>query len=103
MVIVKDDFIRKIAYKNVLKKIDILAYRFNLALEDDADPDDTSRVLGEAEMLKQMIINTYASYLGSKNLEKIIKNINYLINEFVKAKTIKTSFNEKIDKEHKIR
>ena len=50
-----------------------------------------------------MIINTYAAYLGKQNLEKIIKNINYLINEFVKAKTIKTSFNEKIDKEHKVR
>lgn len=103
MVIVKDDFIRKIAYKNVLKKVDILTYRFNLVLEDDTDSDGTSRVLGEAEMLKQMIINTYAAYLGKQNLEKIIKNINYLINEFVKAKTIKTSFNEKIDKEHKVR
>ena len=103
LVIVKDDFIRKIAYKNVLKKVDVLAYRFNLVLEDDTDQDGTSRVLGEAEMLKQMIINTYASYIGSENLDKIIKNINYLINQFVKAKTIKTSFNEKIDKEYKVR
>ena len=74
------------ALKNVRKKIDILTYRFNLALSQD-DDDATGRVLGEAEMLKSMIISTYANYLGMENLDKIIKNINYLVSEFVKNKT----------------
>ena len=43
-------------------------------------------------MLKQMIISTYANYLGQEALDKIIKNINYLVNEFVKAKTLRNSF-----------
>ena len=76
--------------KNIMKKIDVLSYRFNIALQDD-DDDATSRVLGEAEMLKSMIISAYANYIGNENLDKIIKNINYLVNEFVKTKTIKRS------------
>ena len=92
ILIVKDSFIKKIALKNVRKKIDILNYRFNLVLSNEDDDEGTSRVLGEAEMLKQMIINAYANYLGSENLDKIIKNINYLVNEFVKEKTLQNSF-----------
>ena len=60
ILIVKESFIRKVALKNIQKKIDILTYRFNLALSNPEDEDGTSRVLGEAEMLKQMIINMYA-------------------------------------------
>ncbi len=102
ILIVKDEFIKKIAMKNVMKKIDILNYRFNLALSSD-DEDGTSRVLGEAEMLKQMIINMYANYLGNENLDKIIKNINYLVNEFVKAKTLQSSFvNKEINNQRKM-
>ena len=51
------------------------------------------------EILRDKTINTG----DVKPQDKIIKNINYLINQFVKAKTIKTSFNEKIDKEYKVR
>lgn len=90
ILIVKHSFIEKIAKKNVMKKIDILTYRLNLALQDD-DDDATGKVLGEAEMLKSMIISTYANYLGNESLDKIIKNINYLVREFVKAKTIQNS------------
>lgn len=90
ILIVKKQFISKVAMKNIMKKIDVLSYRFNIALQDD-DDDATSRVLGEAEMLKSMIISAYASYIGNENLDKIIKNINYLVNEFVKTKTIKRS------------
>ena len=90
ILIVKKQFISKVAMKNIMKKIDVLSYRFNIALQDD-DDDVTSRVLGEAEMLKSMIISAYANYIGSENLDKIIKNINYLVNEFVKTKTIKRS------------
>ena len=89
--------------KNVRKKIDILTYRFNLALSSEDDDESTSRVLGEAEMLKQMIISAYANYLGSENLDKIIKNINYLVNEFVKAKTLQNSFFTKQDQEQRRR
>ena len=90
ILIVKKQFISKVAMKNIMKKIDVLSYRFNIALQDD-DDDATSRVLGEAEMLKSMIISAYANYIGNENLDKIIKNINYLVNEFVKTKTIKRS------------
>lgn len=102
ILIVKESFVKKIALKNVRKKVDILTYRFNLALSSD-DDESTSRVLGEAEMLKQMIISTYANYLGSENLDKIIKNINYLVNEFVKAKTLQNSFFTKQDQEQRRR
>lgn len=91
ILIVKTSFIKKVAMKNIRKKIDILTYRFNLALSDSEDDGSTSRVLGEAEMLKQMIINMYAKYLGNESLDKIIKNINYLVAEFVKAKTLQNS------------
>ncbi len=91
ILITKKDFISKIAIKNIRKKIDVLTYRFNVALASD-DDEGTARVLGEAEMLKQMIISTYANYLGHEALDKIIKNINYLVNEFVKAKTLRNSF-----------
>lgn len=92
ILIVKNSFIKKVALKNIHKKIDILTYRFNLVLSDSDDDDGASRVLGEAEMLKQMIISMYARYLGAESLDKIIKNINYLVNEFVKANTLKNSF-----------
>lgn len=96
ILIVKASFIEKIAMKNIHKKIDVLTYHFNLALSNPEDDDGTSRVLGEAEMLKQMIISMYAKYLGVENIDKIIKNINYLVSEFVKAKTLQNSFiNEK--------
>lgn len=101
ILIVKKEFITKIAMKNVRKKIDILNYRFNLVLSSEEDDEGTSRVLGEAEMLKQMIINTYANFLGEKNLDKIIKNINYLINEFVKAKTFQNQFFSKPKQERR--
>lgn len=91
ILIVKPSFVSKIAMKNVRKKVDILTYRFNVALSEN-DDEATGRVLGEAEMLKSMIISAYASYLGRENLDKIIKNINYLVNEFVKAKTLQNSF-----------
>ena len=103
ILIVKESFVKKIALKNVRKKIDILTYRFNLALSSEDDDESTSRVLGEAEMLKQMIISAYANYLGSENLDKIIKNINYLVNEFVKAKTLQNSFFTKQDQEQRRR
>ena len=92
ILIVKESFIRKVALKNIQKKIDVLTYRFNLVLSNPEDDEGTSRVLGEAEMLKQMIISMYAKYLGAENLDKIIKNINYLVAEFVKAKTLQNSF-----------
>lgn len=91
ILIVKDSFIKKIAMRNVKKKIDILNYRLNLVLSSEDDDESTSRVLGEAEMLKQMIINTYTSYLGNENIDKIIKNINLLVKEFVKAKSFRNS------------
>lgn len=91
ILIVKPSFVSKIAMKNVRKKVDILTYRFNVALAEN-DDEATGRVLGEAEMLKSMIISAYANYLGRENLDKIIKNINYLVNEFVKAKTLQNSF-----------
>ena len=79
--------------KNIQKKIDVLTYRFNLVLASE-DDEATSRVLGEAEMLKQMIISMYSRYLGAESLDKIIKNINYLVAEFVKAKTLQNSFEQ---------
>ena len=99
IMIVKNSFIKKVAIKNIHKKIDVLTYRFNLVLSNNDDDDGASRVLGEAEMLKQMIISMYARYLGVESLDKIIKNINYLVNEFVKANTLKNSFkaSEKIE------
>ena len=91
IIITKKDFAKKIADKNIKKKINILTYRLNVALSED-DDDATSRVLGEAEMLKAMIISMYSSYLGAEYIDKVIKNINYLVSEFVRAKTFQNSF-----------
>ena len=103
ILIVKNSFIEKIAMKNVRKKVDLLTYRFNLALQDTEDEDATSNVLGEAEMLKAMIISTYANYLGKENLDKIIKNINLLVQEFVKAKTLQNTFIARNDQQQRRR
>lgn len=99
IIITNNKFIEKIAVKNIMKKVDILTYRFNLALSD-SDDESSARVLGEAEMLKQMIISMYSNHLGKEVLDKIIKNINLLVSEFVKAKTIQNSLINK-EIEHK--
>lgn len=87
ILIAKPDFATKIAMKNVRKKIDILMYRFGLAL-NDSDDSVTGKVLGESELLKQIVINDYSIYLGKENLDTIIKNINNLTTEFVKTRTM---------------
>ena len=95
ILIVKPSFIKKVAIKNIMKKVNILTYRLNVALSSDED-DDTNRVLGEAEMLKSMIISLYAKYLGKESLDKIIKDIDLLVREFVKAKTVQNSYINKV-------
>ena len=91
ILIVNEEFITKVVLKNVKRKIKILKYRFGIILENPDDNEGASTVLGEAEMLKQMVKNMYAKYLGSDALNLIIKNINLLIREFVKTRTLQTS------------
>ena len=95
ILIVKPAFIKRVAIKNIMKKINDWTYRLNAALSSDED-DDTNRVLGEAEMLKSMIVNLYAKYLGKESLDKIIKDIDLLVREFVKAKTVQNSYINKV-------
>lgn len=102
ILILKNEFIAKVAMKNVIKKVDVLSYRFNIALQDE-DDESTGRVLGEAEMLKSMIISAYARYLGNENLDKIIKSINYLVNEFVKKKSLQNTYSNNIKQESRRR
>ena len=102
ILIIKNEFIAKVAMKNVIKKVDVLSYRFNIALQDE-DDESTGRVLGEAEMLKSMIISAYARYLGNENLDKIIKSINYLVNEFVKKKSLQNTYSNNIKQESRRR
>mgnify|MGYP006992227508 FL=1 len=52
----------------------------------------TGVVLGEAEMLKSMIVSMYARYLGADKIDLILKNIDLLIKEFVKLKTMQASY-----------
>lgn len=91
IMIVKPEFSCKIAIKNIKKKVDILNYRLNMALNDPSN-DATSKVLSEAEMLKSMIISVYSSYLGKEKLDSVIKDINRIINEFVKSKSLHNTF-----------
>lgn len=91
IMIVKPEFSCKIAIKNIKKKIDILNYRLNMALNDPSN-DATLKVLSEAEMLKSMIISVYSSYLGKEKLDLVIKDINRIINEFVKSKSLRNTF-----------
>ena len=67
----------------------MLTYKFNVLLDSDDDTD--SSVLGEAEMLKSFIITAYARYLGQESLDMIIKNINMIVNEFVKNKSLRNT------------
>lgn len=94
ILIVKPEFYEKIAMKNIRKKIDILNSRLNDAL-NIPDDDKTARVLSEAEMLKTMIISVYSIYLSKEKLDILIKNINHLVSEFVKSKSLQNSFNSK--------
>ena len=61
-----------------------------MALQTD-DNDATSRVLGESEMLKSMIIKVYSNFLSKEALDFVIQNINKLVNEFVKNKSLRNS------------
>lgn len=90
ILIVKTSFASKVAMKNIRKKIDILNYRLNMALQTD-DNEATSRVLGESEMLKSMIIKVYSNFLSKEALDFVIQNINKLVNEFVKNKSLRNS------------
>ena len=90
ILIVKTSFASKVAMKNIRKKIDILNYRLNMALQTD-DNEATSRVLGESEMLKSMIIKVYSNFLSKETLDFVIQNINKLVNEFVKNKSLRNS------------
>lgn len=92
IIITKKDLSIKVIMKNIRKKIDILTYHFNLSLSEDDNEDGVSNVLGEAEMLKSFIIAAYLKYLGDEKIDKIIKDINMIVNEFMKAKTIKSTF-----------
>ena len=91
LIIVNNSFAKSLIMKNIKKKINLLTYRFNISLSNDED-DDTSNVLGEAEMLKSFIISAYSKYLIGSDLDKIVKNINMLVNEYMRAKTIKSAF-----------
>ena len=93
ILIVKKELSTKVIMKNIKKKIDVLTYHFNISLSTDDDEDDgVSNVLGEAEMLKSFIISAYTKYLGLEALDHVIKNINALVNEYMKAKTIKSTY-----------
>ena len=93
IIVVKKSFATSIIMKNIKRKTDMLTYKFNIALSQSEDDDDASaNVLGEAEMLKSFIIAAYAKYLGVEKLDQIVKKINTLVNEYMKARTIKTSF-----------
>ena len=96
ILIAKPDFATKIAMKNVRRKIDILMYRFGLAL-NDSDDSVTGKVLGESELLKQIVINDYSVYLGKENINTIIKNINNLTTEFVKTRTMQNQMLNKLE------
>ena len=99
IIITKPDFATKIAMKNVRKKIDILTYRFGKALSD-SDDESTSRVLGESEMLKQLIISSYSRYLGKEKLDNIIRNINQLASDFVKTRTMHNAMINNMEREN---
>lgn len=94
ILIVKPAFYNKIAIKNIRKKIDILNSRLNDAL-NISDNDVTARVLSESEMLKTMIISVYSNYLGKEDLDLFIKNINHLVENFVKTKAFRNSLDAK--------
>ncbi len=89
LLIVKPSFAKAVVLKNARKKINMLTYKFNMLLDSDDDTD--SSVLGEAEMLKSFIITAYARYLGQESLDMIIKNINMIVNEFVKNKSLRNT------------
>ena len=42
-------------------------------------------------MLKSMIIKVYSNFLSKEALDFVIQNINKLVNEFVKNKSIRNS------------
>ena len=91
LVIYNNDFIKKVIIKNIYKKIDFLKYRF-IICQNDSDDEASTKVLGEAQMLKQFIISMYANYLGKSDLTKILKKIDILVKEFIKTKTLNQSF-----------
>ncbi len=86
ILIVKKEFIYKIAIKNIMKKINILSNRLNLALMN-TDNNVVSDALKEAQMLKDMIRSVYLPLLSEEKINSVTKKIDYLVDCFVKMKT----------------
>ena len=96
IIITKPSFASKIAMKNIRKKINVLTYRFSVALKN-SDNNITGRVLSESELLKEIVITNYARYIGKEKLDTIIKNINQLTTNFVRTKSIQNQILNRLE------
>ena len=64
VMVVEPTFINSLAKANVEKKINILMKQANIVLNDETDDEGGAYVLGEIERMQQLLLITYAKYLG---------------------------------------
>ena len=81
VMLVEPTFIKKIAKKNLQKKINTLLKQIEIVLNDETDDEGASYVLGEIERMQALIVTTYAKNLDNEYLSLIMLKLDALKNE----------------------
>ena len=81
VMLVEPTFIKKIAKKNLQKKLNTLLKQIEIVLNDETDDEGASYVLGEIERMQALIVTTYAKNLDNEYLSLIMLKLDALKNE----------------------
>ena len=81
VMIVEPSFIKKVAKKNLQKKLDTLMKQIDIVLNDETDDEGGVYVLGEIDRMQELIITMYANYLDASYLRLILMKLDALKNE----------------------
>jgi hypothetical protein len=77
VMLVEPTFIKKIAKKNLQKKLNTLLKQIEIVLNDETDDEGASYVLGEIERMQALIVTTYAKNLDNEYLSLIMLKLEY--------------------------
>ena len=81
VMLVEPTFIKKIAKKNLQKKLNVLFKQVQIVLNDETDDEGSSYVLGELDRMQSLIVTMYAKYLDNEYLTLLMVKLDALKNE----------------------
>ena len=81
VMIVEPSFIKKVAKKNLQKKLSVLLDQVKIVLDDETDDEGASYVLGELDRMESLILTTYAKYLDPEYVSLLLFKLGTLKNE----------------------